>query len=533
MRLRDPAWWRCPVSALLFALTVTLGSGCQRNEVVSEPPHDLLEYTPVAVPETTVHWQGEMAGEVTQDTAILQARLTVDGKVHLLDVEGCPGIGAFALSTQRDLQKAFRTRWIAATPDGDHIVKTKVTGLEPGTRYYYRLLSRGSIEHQTEAGPTGTFTTLDAGPVTREVSFVVVTGMNKFAFRLRSPAENKELGFPALETIVSQDPDFLVATGDNVYYDTPYIGRAKSREGMRAKWHRQFATPRFAALFQHIPVYWQKDDHDYRYNDADPYGTLEPSHELGVGVFLEQVPVAPPEDEEIVTYRTHRIGDLLQIWLLEGRDYRDSNIEPPGPGKTMWGAEQKEWLEKTLLASDTVFKILISPTPMIGPDDKLAGGQGGVLGRLVGSAVIGQEGDNRKRDNHTNSHGFRDEGEAFFAWLAGEGFLERNFYIVCGDRHWQYHSIRPDGFEEFSSGALVDGNARLGRTPGDQMSTDPDALISQPYTQEEKSGGFLKLTASPVKGKQPAALRFDFYDESGALLYQTEKTARMTPAGTK
>ena len=65
------------------------------------------------------------------------------------------------------------------------------------------------------------------------------------------------------------------------------------------------------------------------------------------------------------------------------------------------------------------------------------------------------------------------------------------------------------------------------------MSTDPEALISQPYTQEEKSGGFLKVTASPIKGEQPATLRFDFYDENGALLYQTEKAARMTPAGTK
>ncbi len=242
-------------------------------------------------------------------------------------------------------------------------------------------------------------------------------------------------------------------------------------------------------------------------------------------MFLEQVPVAPPGDDEALTYRTHRVNDLLQIWLLEGRDYRDSNIEPPGPDKTMWGAAQREWLERTLLASDAVFKLLISPTPMIGPDDKLTGTQGGILSRLVGGAVIGQEGDDRKRDNHTNPYGFKDEADAFFAWLAGNGFLERNFYIVCGDRHWQYHSIRPDGFEEFSSGALVDGNARLGPSPGDPMSTDPDALISQVYTQEEASGGFLNVTASPSRNGEPATLRFDFYDENGAHLHGTEKPA--------
>jgi len=532
-RFKGRVGWRSPVLALLLALMAPLASGCQRDPVVPELPDDPMEYTPVAVPETTVHWQNEMAGEATQETVILQARLTVDGNVHFFDVEGHPGIGAFALSTHEDFQKAFRTRWMAASHDGDYIVKAKVTGLEPGTRYYYRLLSREGVESEPEAGPTGTFATLDRRKARRELTFVVVTGMNEFAFRLKSSAERKGLGFPALETIVSHEPDFLVATGDNVYYDTPYIGRAKSIESMRARWHRQFATPRFAALFGRLPVYWEKDDHDYRYNDADPHGSIEPSHELGAGVFREQVPVVPPEDEKAVTYRTHRINDLLQIWLLEGRDYRDSNVEPPGPDKTLWGAAQRKWLEKTLLASDAVFKILISPTPMIGPDDKLTGVQGGILARLIGGSPIGQGGDNRKRDNHTNPHGFKDEGEAFFAWLLEHGFLERNFYIVCGDRHWQYHSIRPDGFEEFSSGALVDGNARLGRKPGDEMSTDPDASISQPYTQEEASGGFLKVTVSPARGKRAATLRFDFYDENGALLYQAEKAARTTPAGTK
>lgn len=49
-----------------------------------------------------------------------------------------------------------------------------------------------------------------------------------------------------------------------------------------------------------------------------------------------------------------------------------------------------------------------------------------------------------------------------------------------GDRHWQYHSIRPDGFEEFSVGVLVDRNSRLGRKPGDPESTDPKGRSASP-----------------------------------------------------
>jgi hypothetical protein len=76
-----------------------------------------------------------------------------------------------------------------------------------------------------------------------------------------------------------------------------------------------------------------------------------------------------------------------------------------------------------------------------------------------------------------------------------------------------------------SSGALVAGNPRLGRRPGDPMSTDPDGSISQPSTQEEASGGFLRVTASPAKGPQPATLRFDFHDENGAHHYGAERVA--------
>jgi len=42
-----------------------------------------VDYPPVEVPPTTAHTQGEMAGEATQDSVILQARLTVFGPLLL------------------------------------------------------------------------------------------------------------------------------------------------------------------------------------------------------------------------------------------------------------------------------------------------------------------------------------------------------------------------------------------------------------------------------------------------------------------
>ncbi len=217
--------------------------------------------------------------------------------------------------------------------------------------------------------------------------------------------------------------------------------------------------------------------------------------ELGLKLFREQVPVVSPLDPDQPTYRTHRCGKLLQVWFPENRDFRSPNLSPDGPEKTIWGAEQREWLKRTLLESDATFRIIVSPTPMIGPDDL------------------------RKKDNHCDIGGFQYERDEFFQWAKDHGLIGGGLFLVCGDRHWQYHAIHPSGMEEFSSGALVDANARLGVKPGDPRGTDPDALIRQPYTSREPSGGFLNVIVEPDAVARTANATFRFYDEHGDLLH--------------
>lgn len=449
------------------------------------------------------HAQGEIAGEPTQSSIILQSRLTRGRDLIEADMPGAIGVGCFELSESPDFNDSFKTKWIKATPENDFIIKQKVNNLRSGIRYYYRVLY-GSEPDNIKTGNTCTFKTLDGPDVEKKVTFVVVTGMNYHRFHYGSGAykgPDKNLGYPALKTILDMQPDFFVATGDNVYYDYPRETAAKTRQQLRKKWHQQFAQARYIELFARIPTYWEKDDHDFRYDDCDNTGDRGPTPKLGIKTFLEQVPVVDITESEPLTYRTYRVNKLLQIWLVEGRNYRTGNNMPDGPDKTIWGKEQKQWLKTTLLESKATFKILISPTPMVGPDDIW------------------------KRDNHTNLNGFRYEANEFFSWLGKNGFPAKNFYIVCGDRHWQYHSIHPTGFEEFSCGALVDANARLGRKPGDPNSTDPQALINQPFIQKQASGGFLTISIEPTHDKKKPSIRFVFYDENGTSLYQCKKIA--------
>lgn len=473
-----------------------------------------LSVAPVRAQSGALHLaQGLLAGEVSATTAILQTRLTATAGLAAGDVPGAPGVGRFEIATQPDFRDARQTAWIEATAAGDFILKLQVGDLQPGATYHYRV-AYGADRTRTRLSRPATFKTLPAANAVAPVSFVLTSCLNYAFFheghrgktakasKAAYQGPDRMQGYPALEPIIALEPDFVIIDGDAVYYDHPVTTRAKTQAELRRKWHEQYVMPRFVRLFAGTATYWLKDDHDHRMNDSDQTGDYEPSHALGVATFREQVPVVNPAEPQAVTYRTHRMGRDLQLWFVEGRDYRSPNAMPDGPDKTIWGAEQKAWLQRTLKASDATFKILVSPTPLIGPDD--------------GS----------KKDNHVNERGFRHEGEAFLAWLKENGIPTGRFFIVNGDRHWKYHSQHATGYEEFGCGALNRENARLGREPGDPGSSDPDAKVRQFYTDHPPSGGFLRVALQPGTGAEPARIVFAHHDDTGAVRYQHEKTSR-------
>lgn len=475
---------------------------------------------PPKPPEDTAQPQagmGIMAGEVTDRSALVQVRLTETDRLVKRDVKGAWGVVEFSLQPA-DRTSDVLQQTLHAFPQRDFIVRAHFNRLEPGTAYVCRTrigLDRNSLRD----GPAVEFNTHPGQNLAKTVRFVVVTGMNYAKFhgddridrkqhlienntKLPKPysGPDKHLGYPALETILKFRPDFFIGTGDNVYYDTPDNPRAQTVPEMRQKWHEQFIQPRYLNLFAKVPTFWMVDDHDYRVDDGDNSGDFLPLPETGRRILMEQLPYAPAEAPAAKTYRTHRVSPDLQIWLPENRFYRSANALPDGPQKSIWGEEQKRWLKETLVASDATWKLLISPTPMIGPDDL------------------------RKTDNHCDVGGFQHERDEFFQFLKKNGLDQQNFLMVCGDRHWQYHALDSSGFEEFSCGALVDANSRLGRMPGDPEGTDPKGLIRHLHTQKERSGGFLMITCGPSMDDKKATLSFDFYDEKGKALYQHRKT---------
>lgn len=452
--------------------------------------------------------QGCLVGEVTATTALLQTRLTAISGPELDatdDLPGAPGVVSFEYGEDAQLREPAQTSWRDAQGSDDFIVRFALTELKPGTRYFYRPVF-GPTRDDVRRGAIGQFKTVGGGDGTGDVSFCVGSCMNynKFMHGARGKAsgpvtatdEDKRLGYPSFVAMAALEPDFFIGTGDIVYYDHVLNGPAQTLPQLRQCWHEQFRFPRLSDFFSKTPAYWSKDDHDFRFDDADLARQRLPLPQTGIEVFREQLPIHPAGDRDSPTYRTHRISKQLQIWLTEGRDHRSPNRMQDGPDKSLWGREQREWLQQTLKQSDADWKIVISPTPMVGPDDA------------------------RKIDNHTNLGGFRHEAEEFFRWLDTNQIS--GFMTICGDRHWQYHSVHPSGVEEFACGALNDENSRKGVAPGAKNGTDPEALINQLYTYDQPTGGFLYLR---VAAAEPSELTIEFRDDTGKPLYAVAKTS--------
>jgi len=86
--------------------------------------------------------------------------------------------------------------------------------------------------------------------------------------------------------------------------------------------------------------------------------------------------------------------------------------------------------------------------------------------------------------------------------------LPNNFFIACGDRHWQYHSQHPEtGLREFSCGPASDEHS--GGTPGE----NPDY-----HRFHRVKGGFLSVNVQPTD--KASSITFRFHDVHGKVVYQ-------------
>jgi alkaline phosphatase D len=397
-----------------------------------------------------------------------------------LTVDELPGAAPGAPGQTRVLYRIGReakwqdTPWQDVDINRDFTRQHRLTNLAAATTYQIRVEGRATREATVSSRLDGGFRTAPDSTRVAPVRFTVITGQN---FHDR---DLPEAGWKIYQHMLALDPDFFVHTGDMLYYDS----WAKSLALARWMWQQVYGRPGNVRFHRAVASYFIKDDHDTWMNDCWPTQQTSFMGDFtfaqGQAVFLEQVGMGEK------TFRTFRWGKDLQIWLVEGRDFRSANNAPDGPEKTIWGNEQKIWFKRTVQASDATFRVLISPTPLVGPDR------------------------GTKNDNHANK-GFTYEGNELREFCAAQ----RNLVVVCGDRHWQYASVdAKTGLREYCCGPTTDAHA--GGWPKDKK--EPE------HVYVNVVGGFLEGLVERREGKP--ALTFRHYSVEGKVLNEDRLWAK-------
>lgn len=382
-------------------------------------------------------------------------------------VPGAPG-EVRVLYRPDNISSWYSTDWQAVDPQKDFTRQFTLSHLQPDQEYFIRVECRD--EKKKEPGQTvdGHFRTAPKPEEAERVVFTVTTG------QAYNDMDIPGRGYKIYPEMLKLHPDFFVHTGDIVYYDR----LAKTKALALWHWARTYSLPTNVEFHRQVSSYFIKDDHDTWMNDCWPgmqtnfMGNF--TFKEGQEIFLEEVPMGKS------TVRTFRWGKDLQIWLPEGRDFRSPNTMPDGPEKTIWGQAQKDWFKRTVQESDATFRILISPTPLVGPDR------------------------DKKHDNHSN-RAFQHEGDELRQFIS----QQKNMFVVCGDRHWQYVSVDlKTGLREYCCGPA--SNQHAGGWKNEYRRPEHQYL--------NVTGGFLAVTIDRLENK-PVAI-FRHYSVEGKVLHE-------------
>jgi alkaline phosphatase D len=312
---------------------------------------------------------GPMPGNVEMRTAQVWAEIWPGATAQLEYGEpASPKVIKKALVTYNDFM-GFRT------------VRFDLVGLQPDTRYEYRLMAAGTDSANRRRNR------VIAGAVTTKKNWMYRETLPDFSFLTGSCAYMNEPAFDRIytdfidlskrgtpyggdtsifETMARTPADFMLWLGDNWYTrEVDYY----SEWGLQYRASRDRSMPCLQNFLKALPHYAIWDDHDYGPNDADKsYWLKETSRKVFMNYWLN--PSYGMDGKGI--YTRFLYGDA-DFFLLDDRSFRsndnmaDSIKDFPNPEKRMFGPEQIDWLKNSLLHSRANFKIIVTGSQVLNP----------------------------------------------------------------------------------------------------------------------------------------------------------------------
>ena len=302
------------------------------------------------------------SGDPLDDRVVLWTRVTVD--------EEEPVEVRWKVASDPELSDVVAEGTAASDPDGDHTVHVDVSGLEPATEYHYAFEAWG------ETSPVARTRTLP-GPNAERLRLAMV-----------SCAKYNAGYFNAYRRISEKEIDFVLHLGDYIYEaaqnppasQTPPadIGRVVdplhecvTLQDYRTRYAHYRLDPDVQALHLAHPIIGTVDCHEFA-DGAWRGGSVEHRDERD-GPWAERVANAfrarwewtaarkPDPSDPSRVWRTVRIGDLADLFLIDTRTMRDEPAAGDAmraPGRTQLGPAQREWLLGELDSSTAAWRLL-------------------------------------------------------------------------------------------------------------------------------------------------------------------------------
>ena len=322
---------------------------------------------------------GVASGEPSADGFVIWTRLAPE------PLEIGHGMPAAPVEVQWQVAADERMRDIVASgtaiarPELGHAVHVEVSGLRPNRPYFYRFIA-GS-----ERSLRGRSKTLPAvGQPIDRVRFAV------------AGCQNYEEGYyTAHRHIAAEEPDFVFCYGDYIY---EYRGnrvrnfRDGPREMVRSHfgqeiytiedYRRRYAQYKMDADLQaaHAAAPWfvTWDDHEIDNNwvadldqDGTPAAYFQLRQQMAMQAYYENMPLRAsslPIGPRMQLYRQARYGDLLDLNLLDTRQYRSDQpcddrwgvecADTNNREAQVLGAQQESWLFERLAQTQSRWQVL-------------------------------------------------------------------------------------------------------------------------------------------------------------------------------
>jgi alkaline phosphatase D len=303
---------------------------------------------------------GVASGDPLPDRVLLWTRVSAAAQ-ELAEVR-------WTVALDEGLEELVASGTAVADPEHDHTVQVEVTGLSPRTTYWYGFDALGASSR------TGRTKTLAHGRPER------------VRFGVCSCAKYTSGHFNVYGRVADRDDlDFLLHLGDYIYELGNDDSRAPAEEIGRGvdpphecimleDYRRRYAhhrlDPDLQRLHARLPFISTLDDHEICDNTwregakrHDPSeGAWLDRKTAALRAWREWLPMRLPREDPLQVFRRFRIGELVDLVVLDGRTRRDEETGAPermdDPDRTILGPEQERWLLDLVRESSATWRLL-------------------------------------------------------------------------------------------------------------------------------------------------------------------------------